>query len=103
MMVLRKIVTIILCIAALSVTASAHPGRTDSEGGHLDRGTGNYHYHHGKPAHNRCGNECPYRESEQETKFFGDVINKDVISVFCVLGGGYAITCGIGRLKNRKK
>jgi hypothetical protein len=27
--------------------ASAHPGRTDSSGGHTDKSTGIYHYHNG--------------------------------------------------------
>ncbi len=32
----------------LSFTVSAHPGRTDSNGGHYDRSTGEYHYHTGE-------------------------------------------------------
>ena len=98
-----RVVTLVLCLGVLSLSVSAHPGRTDSDGGHLNRDTGNYHYHHGKPAHNRCGDECPYKENEKETKFFGDVINKDVISVFCVLGGGYSVICAVGYLRNKKK
>ena len=35
----------------LSGTALAHSGGTDSEGGHYDDETGEYHYHHGWPAH----------------------------------------------------
>lgn len=30
---------------ALAATAFAHPGRTDSNGGHWDRSTGTYHRH----------------------------------------------------------
>lgn len=44
-----------------------HPGRTDSQGGHTDRSTGEYHFHHGFPAHqheDRDGDGvaeyCPY-------------------------------------------
>ena len=40
--------------------AYAHGGDTDSNGGHYDRGTGVYHYHHGYPAHYHIGGECPY-------------------------------------------
>lgn len=36
-----------------------HGGRTDSRGGHTDRSTGRYHYHHGYPAHSHT-NGCPY-------------------------------------------
>lgn len=30
---------------------SAHPGKTDSDGGHNNHSTGEYHYHHGYEAH----------------------------------------------------
>ena len=43
----------------LVVICSAHPGRTDSNGGHKDR-DGNYHYHHGYPEHLHTHGECPY-------------------------------------------
>lgn len=35
----------------LSPTVLAHSGKTDANGGHYDRSTGEYHYHHGYPAH----------------------------------------------------
>lgn len=50
----------------LPTVAFAHPGRTDGNGGHYNRSTGNYHYHHGYTAHdhydmNGDGTEdCPY-------------------------------------------
>lgn len=53
------ILTAILIIIA-SVTAFAHPGRTDSSGGHTDRSTGEYHYHHGRSAHQHPNGICPY-------------------------------------------
>lgn len=52
-----------LCIAMLlfvSFTAYGHSGRTDSKGGHYDRSTGEYHYHHGLPPHDHPGGVCPY-------------------------------------------
>lgn len=45
-----------LCIGS----ASAHPGRTDANGGHYDHSTGEYHYHHGYPAHQHIDGVCPY-------------------------------------------
>lgn len=51
---------------ATVITASAHPGRTDSNGGHTDHSTGEYHYHHGYPAHSHYDIDgdgdidCPY-------------------------------------------
>ena len=63
---LRKLfVALALCLS-LSVVASAHPGRTDSDGGHTDHSTGEYHYHHGYPAHQHRDLDgdgdldCPY-------------------------------------------
>lgn len=67
---MKRILLLIISICmALAVTGSAfaHPGRTDSQGGHTDRSTGEYHYHHGYPAHqheDRDGDGikeyCPY-------------------------------------------
>lgn len=46
---------ILLALAALILTLHipvyAHPGRTDSKGGHMNHSTGEYHYHHGEEAH----------------------------------------------------
>ena len=44
----------------LSISAFAHPGRTDSQGGHRDSSTGTYHYHHGYSAHQHPNGVCPY-------------------------------------------
>lgn len=44
----------------LSITVLAHPGRTDENGGHYDNSTGEYHYHHGYPAHQHENGVCPY-------------------------------------------
>lgn len=43
----------------------AHPGGTDASGGHYDRSTGEYHYHHGYPAHQHVNGVCPYENSTQ--------------------------------------
>lgn len=66
----RKSAIIILAAICLfccfAVTAHAHPGRTDSQGGHYDQGTGEYHYHHGYPVHDHYDMDgdgtldCPY-------------------------------------------
>lgn len=62
----RTILTVVLCLS-LSVTAIAHPGRTDANGGHRDKknasGLGSYHYHHGYPAHLHTNGVCPYENS----------------------------------------
>lgn len=61
----KMLIAIATCLC-LSVIVSAHPGRTDSNGGHFDHGSGGYHYHHGYSAHQHSdmdgdGNlDCPY-------------------------------------------
>lgn len=52
------IATLLLC--CFSVLTYAHSGGTDGSGGHYDHGTGEYHYHHGYPAHQHTNGMCPY-------------------------------------------
>ena len=60
-----------LCISLLAIVVSAHPGRTDSNGGHYDHSTGEYHYHHGYPAHDHYDMDgdgdidCPYEFNDK--------------------------------------
>lgn len=58
---------LVLIILALSLSAPvfAHPGKTDANGGHYDHETGEYHYHHGYPAHQHYGGSCPYDFDDQ--------------------------------------
>lgn len=59
----------LIFVAPLSV--SAHKGRTDSNGGHTNHSTGEYHYHHGYPAHQHSDMDgdgildCPYDFDDQ--------------------------------------
>lgn len=55
----RTFTLILLLILACQI-ALAHPGNTDSKGGHTNRSTGEYHYHHGYSAHQHNNGECPY-------------------------------------------
>lgn len=50
----------LLCCLFLFLPASAHSGGTDSNGGHYNHSTGEYHYHHGYPAHQHINGVCPY-------------------------------------------
>lgn len=60
-----------LCISLLAIVVSAHPGRTDYNGGHYDHSTGEYHYHHGYPAHDHYDMDgdgdidCPYKFNDK--------------------------------------
>lgn len=66
---LKKKVILILSIflILLSTISCAHSGRTDSNGGHYDRSTGEYHYHHGYSAHQHPNGICPYESPKEET------------------------------------
>lgn len=59
------LLTVILALAI--VPAYAHSGRTDGKGGHYNRSTGEYHYHHGYPAHSHTNGICPYENKDAET------------------------------------
>ena len=52
---------ILLLVFQFIVIVNAHPGRTDSNGGHYDRSTGEYHYHDGESAgKNKSSNNETY-------------------------------------------
>lgn len=55
-------IAIICC--AIPIISPLHSGGTDGNGGHYDHSTGEYHYHHGYPAHQHPNGECPYYVQE---------------------------------------
>ena len=61
-----KIATTILifCLSLLMLNSFvvAHSGDTDSQGGHYNHSTNEYHYHHGHPAHQHNNGDCPYEK-----------------------------------------
>lgn len=63
---------IMVFVLVFTSIVSAHPGRTDSNGGHRDNknvsGLGSYHYHcGGYPAHLHKNGVCPYRSNSTKT------------------------------------
>ena len=74
-------------VACLLVGVSAHPGKTDSSGGHYDQDTGEYHYHHGYSAHDHYDMDgdgkidCPYNFDDQTDHSSGNnvVVNSDPV------------------------
>ncbi len=64
----KRIFLSILILIILFSFASAHPGRIDGNGGHYDRSTGEYHYHHGHPEHQHPNGTCPYKSSGDNAK-----------------------------------
>ncbi len=70
MRLLKLFTGIALCLC-LSVVVYAHPGRTDSSGGHTNHSTGEYHYHHGYSEHQHYDQDgdgiadCPYEFTDK--------------------------------------
>lgn len=68
------LLVLLLCSLYISTPVFAHPGGTDSNGGHHNRSTGEYHYHHGYSAHQHKDMDgdgyldCPY-EFDDNTKY----------------------------------
>ena len=52
------LIIFIFIYVSASHIAYAHPGRTDSQGGHHNGS--NYHFHHGQPAHYHTNGVCEY-------------------------------------------
>ena len=68
---MKRYIFIGLVVSILFVTcivAVAHSGRTDANGGHWNRSTGEYHYHHGYSAHDHPNGVCPYEQPNTTTK-----------------------------------
>lgn len=103
---LKRLITITVCctllFAILFSISYAHPGDTDENGGHYDRSTGEYHYHHGYPAHDHPGGVCPYDykdntdhttrsgSSSSAGKSSGAIILSAAISVIIFAGAAIA-------------
>lgn len=60
----RFVAVFLIFCSLLAVTSSGHSGDTDEYGGHYNTETGEYHYHHGYPAHQHTGGYCPYYKSK---------------------------------------
>ncbi len=57
---MKKLLVALFALLLCCTVALAHPGGTDAAGGHYDRSTGEYHYHHGHKAHQHYNGQCPY-------------------------------------------
>ena len=60
-----SLMSVLLLLILSAFTVLAHPGRTDSNGGHYNRSTGEYHYHHGYSAHQHPNGVCPYKSDDK--------------------------------------
>ena len=90
-----KILIILICIflCLFVATIFAHPGNTDSKGGHYNRSTGEYHYHHGKPEHQHKNGECPYETNQGYYRSHNDSGSMSALlfigGIFCLPFIGY--------------
>ena len=57
---MKRLLAMLCALLVLSAPALAHSGKTDGKGGHYNRSTGEYHYHHGYSAHQHPDGVCPY-------------------------------------------
>ena len=68
---IKRFIVLLTCLFTFALCVYAHPGRTDSAGGHTDHSTGEYHYHHGYFAHDHDDMDgdgdidCPYDFDDQ--------------------------------------
>lgn len=61
---MKKIVLLFVLFISIVSISFAHSGRTDSSGGHYNRSTGEYHYHHGYSSHqHNADGSCPYEKN----------------------------------------
>lgn len=81
---------LLLFALLLTATALAHSGGTDSQGGHTNQSTGEYHFHHGYSAHQHediDGDgvlDCPYDfvdNTEESTGTYSESSEKIVIEI----------------------
>ncbi len=64
---MKKFLSLILALIMVCSITLAHSGRTDANGGHHNRSTGEYHYHHGYSAHQHENGVCPYSKINNAT------------------------------------
>lgn len=100
MKVFVKMVCFVVVCILFATVVGAHSGRTDSSGGHYNRSTGEYHYHHGQGPHDHWDidgdgiKDCPY-------EYYGAIVKK-ILTILLVIGVVIAIVVYvIKRLKNK--
>lgn len=76
---LQRAGMLFLLSAVCCISVLAHPGNTDGNGGHWDRSMGEYHYHHGYPAHQHTNGVCPYDFDDKTSETSGTLSPNPVI------------------------
>lgn len=91
------IIIFILSFWLFTPVSLAHPGRTDSYGGHYDYSVGEYHYHHGYSAHQHPNGICPY-EIDYDDLLPSKCPNCN--SIINTKNGNYCFECGYKLIDN---
>lgn len=84
----KSIFLLMVCLiffSFVSIHAYAHSGGTDGSGGHYNHSTGEYHYHHGKPAHDHKNGVCPYDSSAETEDQWVVVLISSAVAWLCGL------------------
>lgn len=74
---MHRLYKIIFILSAVLMVIALHRGRTDSNGGHYDHSTGEYHYHHGEGPHQHYDmdgdgiKDCPLERREKVLEVIG--------------------------------
>jgi hypothetical protein len=68
---MKSVFSVLLVLFLFVGAAFAHPGKTDSNGGHKNHSTGEYHYHHGYSAHQHIDGMCPYDFDDKTSRESG--------------------------------
>ena len=77
---LTSFFSLFLLLLAVPLVVFAHSGGTDANGGHYDSSTGEYHYHHGYPAHQHPNGVCPYDYDDKADQGGGSDLSGDSIA-----------------------
>ena len=73
----KQITLLIVGVLLANLRICAHSGKTDGYGGHYNRSTGEYHYHHGFSAHQHTNGVCPYDFEDRTSQSSGGSSNKN--------------------------
>ena len=80
-----------------------HSGRTDSQGGHYNRRTGEYHFHHGMHAHQHPNGICPYSAgTNQPSKKDGSSSQDNIFTIFIAIASGFGLYHFMKNKNNKK-
>lgn len=79
----------ILILITFSISLFAHSGRTDANGGHYNRKTGEYHYHNGGSSSksNTTPPPAPAKKAETMSNIYGKVVSISDGDTLTVLQG----------------